>query len=176
MFSFRIKSPERDAFTGSAICMGGVVRDRTSGRLLPLHETETPKSLNKDHTSTPFQSLPNSPLAGVLARSLRRILPLRSEHLSSIVIDSLRELASVSLLRLSQPPRLSHVRWLIESLGAFLKAPRSLTRPRIQLRQKSPRGPLDSFKVLSCVVSHVLKHGAKSDEEITKSVGEFPNV
>lgn len=173
-FSFRTKFPERDAFTGSAICYGGVVRVRTSGRL-PHLETES-KSLNQVHPSVPFEPLPIIlPRVAQLAASLRQqvLRLLRSQPFSSIVI-CMRELASVLLLRLSQSPRSGH--GPNEFLGAFLKAPRSLTRPRTKFLQEPMRGPLGSFEVLSCVVSHVLKHGAKSDEEITKSVGEFPNV
>lgn len=171
--SFRIHR-ERGAFELSAICMGGSVPVRARGCLSP-HETETqPKSLNKDHASALITIPPLLPIpsAGNSAASLRQqvLRLLRSQPFSSIVI-CMRELASVLLLRLSQSPRSGH--GPNEFLGAFLKAPRSLTRPRFQLRQKSLRGPLDSFEVLSLSIAHGINHRAGVRQGVAKDPQEL---
>lgn len=170
-FSFR-NHRERGVFELSAICMGGVFPVRARGCLSP-HETETqPKSLNQVHASAPISPVPFLP-ARQLAASLRQqvLRLLRSQPFSSIVI-CMRELASVLLLRLSQSPRSGH--GPNEFLGAFLKAPRSLTRPRFQLRQKFPRGPLVTFRPLPVLV---LVHDKKRINGVQKcQTKEFPKT
>lgn len=113
MFSFRIHR-EHGAFAASAICIGDVVPVRASGRLSTC--TKTPQ--NKVHAPALFASVPFLPLP--LARPLAarsRLLQLLSRPFSSVVVigNTLRRLASVLLLRQSQPPRLSSVSRLVKS-------------------------------------------------------------
>lgn len=139
-------------------------------------------------TQHPVQSLP-VPFEPVLlqssqARELRKPVErftevtLRAFAFSSIVI-CMRELASVLLLRLSQFPRSGH--GPNEFLGAFLKAPRSLTRPRTKFLQEPMRGPLVTFRPLPVLVLvHDKKriNGAQKcqTKEFPKTEKEFPRT
>lgn len=168
--SFRIFR-ERGAFELSAICIGDVVPVRARGRLSTC--TKTPQ--NKVHAPALFASVPFLPLppARPLAARSRHPVESLSRPFSSVVVigNTLRRLASVLLLRLSQFPRSGH--GPNEFLGAFLKAPRSLTRPRFQLRQKSLRGPLDSFEVLSLSIAHGINHRAGVRQGVAKDPQEL---
>lgn len=178
--SFRIHR-EREAFVLSAICLGGVFPVRMCGRLQHL-ETEPKSRNNKDHTSTPFalpSFLPSLPTTGKLAARLRRVLPLLSRPFSSVVIiGNTRRLASVHLLRLSQPPRLSRdeePRPSLEFFGAFVKAPLSLACPRNQLRQKFLRVPHIAFS--PSFLSTAVVHEKKSNNGVSKCLTkEFPKT
>lgn len=171
-FSLRIFR-EHGAFAASAICIGDVVPVRARGRLSTC--TKTPQ--NKVHAPALFASVPLLPLP--LARPLvarSRPLQLLSRPFSSVVVigNTLRRLASVLLLRQSQPP---HGLALAQALNwCGLPTTRRSVFSRFKSLQKAKRGLSNRFEVLSRRVSHVNKHGAKSDGKITKAFGEFPNV
>ena len=113
MFSFRIHR-EHGAFAASAICIGDVVPVRARGRLSTC--TKTPQ--NEVHAPALFASVPFPlPLARPLVARSRHPVELLSRPFSSIVVigNTLRRLASVLLLRQSQPPRLSSVSRLVKS-------------------------------------------------------------
>ena len=147
-FSFRINR-EHDAFTASAICIGDVVPVRACGRLSTC--TKTPQ--NEDRTPVLFPSVSFLPLPSarqLVARS-RRILPLLSRPFSSVVVigNTLRRLASVLLLRLSQPPRLS------QGLKNFCGLPntRRSVFLRAQAAKQSARDVSCQFEGVSSVVA-----------------------
>lgn len=170
-FSFRINYPERGAFDGSAICIGGGVGVRARGRLSTC--TKTPQ--NEVHAPALFASVPFLPLP--LARPLvarSRLLQLLSRPFSSIVVigNTLRRLASVLLLRQSQSPRLSHEHRLIESVGE-ITAPRSLSHclhRASRVCQDFARGQANSLQV---VVSSVVV--ARASHEQHSTTGKIPN-
>lgn len=171
--SFRIHR-EHGAFAASAICIGDVVPVRARGRLSTC--TKTPQ--NKVHAPALFASVPLLPLPParpLVARS--RLLQLLSRPFSSVVVigNTLRRLASVLLLRQSQPPHgLALAQAIVNWCG--LPITRRSVFSRCKPLQKAKRGLLGRFDVLSCRVSHVDKHGAKSDGKIQKAFGEIRNV
>lgn len=101
-FSLRIFR-ERGSFEISAICIGDVVPVRARGRLSTC--TKTPQ--NEVHAPALFASVPFLPLPPARQLAARsRLLQLLSRPFSSVVVigNTLRRLASVLLLRQSQPP------------------------------------------------------------------------
>lgn len=150
-FSFRINR-EHDAFTASAICIGDVVPVRGCGRLSTC--TKTPQ--NEDRTPVLLPSVPFLPLPlarQFVARLRQQVLRLRlSRPFSSVVVigNTLRRLASVLLLRLSQPPRLSQG---LNAIWCGLPNTRRSVFSRFQSLQKAKRCLSKSFEPVSCVVA-----------------------
>lgn len=169
-FSFRIHR-EHGAFELSAICIGDVVPVRARGRL----STCTKSPQNKVHEPALFASVPFLPLP--LARQLvarLRLLQLLSRPFSSVVVigNTLRRLASVLLLRLSQPPRLSSVSRL-EKNWCGLPITRRSVFSRAQAGKQSARGLFDSFQSFLCFFA--LVHNKDSSEGTLKCAPkEFP--
>jgi hypothetical protein len=168
-FSYR-NHRERGSFEISAICIGGVVPVRARGRL--FLETE-PKSLN-DTAREPAHSQPlpfSLPRVAQLVARLR-LLQLLSRPFSSVVVigNTLRRLASVLLLRLSQPPRPSS--WLVKNWCGLPITRRSVFS-RAQAGKQSARGLFDSFQSFLCFFA--LVHNKDSSEGTLKCAPkEFP--
>lgn len=151
-FSFSLNRPERGAFQASAICWQGVVRVRMRGRLARTETLETHKIQVNDHASD--RSLP----------------VLRISRAGQLETGCLKRMYSIAL----------GIRSFFSTgegknfVGAFL-APRNLSALVQPAKQSSCR-LTKCLEVLSCLVSHELKHGAKNDGKIPKGFGEFPNV
>lgn len=166
---------ERGAFELSAICIGGVVPVRARGRLSTC--TKTPQ--NKVHAPALFASVPFLPLP--LARQLvarSRLLQLLSRPFSSVVVigNTLRRLASVLLLRQSQPPHgLALAKAILNWCG--LPITRRSVFSRAQAGKQSARGFTQSL--VSCVVApafHEQKKTTGAFGNVRKVIGEIRNV
>lgn len=125
------------------------------------------------------EPLPKSSKAGLLRKLVERFHrshSLQAFAFSFVVVigNTLRRLASVLLLRQSQPP---HGLALAQALNwCGLPTTRRSVFSRFKSLQKAKRGLSNRFEVLSRRVSHVNKHGAKSDGKIQKAFGEIRNV
>lgn len=171
-FSLRIFR-ERGSFEISAICIGGVFPVRASGRLSTC--TKTPQ--NKVHAPALFASVPFLPLPParqLVARSRQQVLRLLlSRPFSSVVVigNTLRRLASVLLLRQSQPP---HGLALAQALNwCGLPITRRSVFSRAQASKQSARGLFVSFQSFLCFFA--LVHNKDSSEGTLKCAPkEFP--
>ena len=150
--SFRIHR-EHGAFELSAICIGDVVPVRARGRL----STCTKSPQNKVHEPALFASVPFLPLP--LARQLvarSRLLQLLSRPFSSVVVigNTLRRLASVLLLRQSQPPHgLALAKAILNWCGLPITTRRSVVS-RAQAGKQSARGITQTLRLgVSSVVA-----------------------
>lgn len=164
-FSFRIHR-EHGAFAASAICIGDVVPVRARGRLSTC--TKTPQ--NEVHAPALFASVPLLPLPParqLVARSRQQVLRLLlSRPFSSVVVigNTLRRLASVLLLRQSQPP---HGLALAQALNwCGLPTTRRSVFSRFQPSKQSKRGLSNRFQSILCLLA--LVHSKDSSEGTLK--------
>lgn len=132
MISFTLHRASRQFVANGAVEMRGLLHP------INVEGTSTVGNLGRASTLSKPLPTPLSSPAGYIAEGSRRFSPVARPRHFSIVIARLRRLASVFLLRLPQPPRLSRneePRLIQISLSGLYRAIQPAKQPRCGLSQ-----------------------------------------